>query len=56
MKGPRDKIDMKYQIKVRVGEHSDWLVIRTSVDSNNVNAMIAHYKLSWRHVKAERIS
>lgn len=56
MTGPRDKIVMKYQIKVRMDVTGDWLVIRSNVEYNQVNTMVAHYKLSWRYVKAERIS
>ncbi|AIA65058.1 hypothetical protein AVV44_gp180 [Cronobacter phage S13] len=56
MIGPRDEIVMKYQIKVRMDVNGDWLVIKPSVEYKEVNTMVAHYKLSWRYVKAERIS
>ncbi|WNL62917.1 hypothetical protein [Citrobacter phage Ci1] len=56
MKGPRDNPDMKYRIRVRMDIRGDWLVIKPSVDYNQVNTMVSHYKLSWRYVQTERIS
>lgn len=56
MIGPREKIIMKYQIKVRMDVTGDWLVIQPNVPRDQVNAMISRYKLTWRYVQAERIS
>lgn len=46
MIGPCDNSVMKYRIRVRMDARGDWLVIKPSVDYNQVNTMGSHYKLS----------
>lgn len=52
----RHPIDIKYRIMTRMGVDHDWYVMLNTVPKSKVEELVAHYKSSWRHVKAERIS